>query len=91
MTDTSRFVGIDISKSPFDIRIVPHGRTASFANSAAGIAGFLAAARPASVGRDEMTACLTSDPDRSSKADVLMSLTGSGRRTACFLIAGRMG
>jgi len=35
-----------------------------------------------------MTACLTSDPDRSSKADALMSLTGIGLRTACFLIAG---
>ncbi|WP_457587476.1 hypothetical protein [Ensifer canadensis] len=42
MTYTSRFVGIDISKSSFDICILPEGRMASFANTAAGIAAFIA-------------------------------------------------
>jgi transposase len=37
---------------------------------------------------DEMTACLQSDAELSSKADVLMSLKGIGLRTACFLMAG---
>ncbi|TMV03507.1 IS110 family transposase [Brucella haematophila] len=40
MSDTTRFVGIDISKSSFDIYILPDHRTASFANSAQGIAAF---------------------------------------------------
>jgi hypothetical protein len=42
VTYTSRFVGIDISKSSFDICILPEGRMASFANTAAGIAAFIA-------------------------------------------------
>jgi len=46
MTDTTRFVGIDISKSSFDICILPDGRSASFANSAEGIADFLVFIEP---------------------------------------------
>lgn len=46
MTYTSRFVGIDISKSSFDICILPDGRLASFANTAAGIARFMAFVAP---------------------------------------------
>lgn len=42
MTYTSRFVGIDISKSSFDVCVLPEARHACFANDAAGIAGFLA-------------------------------------------------
>ena len=42
MSHTSRFVGIDISKSSFDICILPERRMATFANTAEGIAGFLA-------------------------------------------------
>lgn len=42
MTYTSRFVGIDISKSAFDICVLPDGRSARFANTAAGIADFIA-------------------------------------------------
>jgi transposase len=43
MTHTSYFIGIDISKSSFDICILPDGRSARFANTAAGIADFIAA------------------------------------------------
>lgn len=46
MTYTSRFVGIDISKSSFDVCVLPDGKTARFANDAAGIADFLAFAAP---------------------------------------------
>lgn len=42
MTYTSRFIGIDISKSSFDICILPEERFASFANDGAGIALFMA-------------------------------------------------
>ena len=42
MSHTSRFVGIDISKSSFDICILPERQVASFANTAEGIAGFIA-------------------------------------------------
>ena len=42
MTHTSRFVGIDISKSSFDICILPERQVASFANTAEGIAEFIA-------------------------------------------------
>lgn len=42
MTDTNRFVGIDISKSSLDICVLPEARSASFANDSAGIARFLA-------------------------------------------------
>jgi transposase len=42
VTYTSRFVGIDISKSAFDICVLPDGRSARFANTAAGIADFIA-------------------------------------------------
>lgn len=46
MTYTNRFVGIDISKSFFDICILPDGRSASFANTAAGITEFMAFVAP---------------------------------------------
>lgn len=42
MTYTSHFVGIDISKSSFDICLLPEDRSATFANTAAGIAAFIA-------------------------------------------------
>lgn len=42
MSYTKRFVGIDISKSSFDICILPDNRSARFANSPAGIARFIA-------------------------------------------------
>ncbi|WLD98614.1 transposase [Agrobacterium leguminum] len=42
MTDTNRFVGIDISKSSLDICVLPEARSASFANDIAGIAKFMA-------------------------------------------------
>lgn len=41
MSYTKRFVGIDISKSSFDICILPDKRSASFANTPAGIARFI--------------------------------------------------
>ncbi|MEH3110585.1 MAG: IS110 family transposase [Agrobacterium cavarae] len=41
MTYTSRFVGIDISKSSFDVCVLPEERFANFANDAAGIARFV--------------------------------------------------
>jgi transposase len=46
MTYTSRFVGIDISKSSFDICVLPDEQSASFANTAAGIAEFMAFVAP---------------------------------------------
>lgn len=42
MSYTRRFVGIDISKSSFDICILPDNRAASFANTPTGIARFMA-------------------------------------------------
>lgn len=41
MTYISRFVGIDISKSSFDICILPDGQSANFANTAVGITQFM--------------------------------------------------
>lgn len=41
MTYTNRFVGIDISKSSFDICVLPERQSASFSNDAAGIAAFI--------------------------------------------------
>ena len=41
MSHTSRSVGIDISKSSFDICILPEGQVARFANTADGIAEFI--------------------------------------------------
>jgi transposase len=46
MSYTSRFVGIDISKSSFDICILPERKTASFSNTPHGIAAFLALLAP---------------------------------------------
>ena len=46
MTDITRFVGIDISKSSFNVCVLPDGRSASFANSAEGIADFLVFIEP---------------------------------------------
>ena len=42
MSHTSRFVGIDISKSSFDICILPERQMATFANTAEGICAFIA-------------------------------------------------
>lgn len=42
MTYTNRFIGIDISKSSFDICVLPEITSASFSNDACGIAQFLA-------------------------------------------------
>lgn len=42
MTYTTRFVGIDISKSTLDLYVLPDEQSASFANSAVGIAELLA-------------------------------------------------
>ena len=42
MTYTNRFVGIDISKSSFDICLLPENKSASFSNDASGISQFLA-------------------------------------------------
>lgn len=42
MSYTKRFVGIDVSKSSFDICILPDNRSASFGNTPAGIARFIA-------------------------------------------------
>ena len=42
MTHASRFVGIDISKSSFDICILPERQLAAFANTAEGICAFIA-------------------------------------------------
>lgn len=41
MTYTNRFIGIDISKSSFDICVLPEISSASFSNDASGIARFL--------------------------------------------------
>jgi transposase len=46
MSYTSRFVGIDISKSSFDICILPEQQSLTFANTAQGIAAFLAFLAP---------------------------------------------
>lgn len=42
MSYTSRFVGIDISKSSFDICVLPEAHSATFSNDAGGIARFIA-------------------------------------------------
>lgn len=42
MTYTTRFVGIDISKSSFDICVLPDKKTATYANTPEGVAEFLA-------------------------------------------------
>ncbi len=42
MSYTSRFVGIDISKSSLDACVLPDGQTVTYQNTAAGIASFLA-------------------------------------------------
>jgi hypothetical protein len=42
MSYTNRFIGIDISKSSFDICVLPENKSASFSNDASGIAQFLA-------------------------------------------------
>src|SRR6218665_332897 len=42
MSHPSRFVGIDISKSSFDICILPERQVATFANTAEGICAFIA-------------------------------------------------
>lgn len=46
MTYTSRFVGIDISKSSFDVCVLPDRRTGCFANTTDGIARLLAFVAP---------------------------------------------
>lgn len=42
MPHTNRFIGIDISKSSFDICVLPENNSVSFSNDACGIAQFLA-------------------------------------------------
>ncbi|MBB3945610.1 transposase [Rhizobium skierniewicense] len=42
MSYTNRFIGIDISKSSFDICVLPENNSASFSNDVCGIARFLA-------------------------------------------------
>lgn len=42
MTYTTHFVGIDISKSSFDICLLPEKKTATYANTAEGVTSFLA-------------------------------------------------
>lgn len=42
MSYTSRFVGIDISKSSFDICVLPEARSVTFSNDTGGIARFIA-------------------------------------------------
>lgn len=46
MSYTKRFVGIDISKMSFDLCVLPDGETACFANTASGIAAFMAFISP---------------------------------------------
>lgn len=46
MSYTNRFIGIDISKSSFDICILPEKKTVSFSNTSDGIAAFLALLAP---------------------------------------------
>ena len=46
MTYTSRFIGIDISKSAFDICLLPDQASLTFANTAEGIADFFAFLAP---------------------------------------------
>jgi transposase len=41
MTYTNRFIGIDISKSSFDICVLPENNSARFSNDALGIAQLL--------------------------------------------------
>lgn len=46
MTYTTRFVGIDISKSSFDVCLLPDEEQASFPNTSEGVAAFLAFLAP---------------------------------------------
>lgn len=46
MTYTTRFVGIDISKSAFDVCLLPDEEQASFPNTTEGIAAFIAFLTP---------------------------------------------
>jgi len=70
---TSRFVGIDISKSSFDIWIVPDNRSASFPNTTAGIARFISVV----ASLDKLERCLL-EPTGGYEHRVLEALLSAG-------------
>lgn len=73
MSYTSRFVGIDISKSSFDICILPDNRSASFPNTAAGIAKFISVV----ASLDRLERCLL-EPTGGYEHRVLEALLSAG-------------
>lgn len=70
---TSRFVGIDISKSSFDIWILPDNRSASFPNTTAGIARFISVV----ASLDKLERCLL-EPTGGYEHRVLEALLSAG-------------
>ncbi|KZK89243.1 Transposase [Pseudovibrio sp. W64] len=73
MTYTSCFVGIDISKSSFDVCVLPERQYRSFANSAKGIADFLAF-----LSSYEHIERLILEPTGGYENGVLIALQGAG-------------
>jgi transposase len=73
MSYTNRFVGIDISKSSFDICILPDNRSASFPNTAAGIAKFISVV----ASLDRLERCLL-EPTGGYEHRVLEALLSAG-------------
>jgi transposase len=73
MSYTSRFVGIDISKSSFDICILPDNRSASFPNTAAGVAKFISVV----ASLDRLERCLL-EPTGGYEHRVLEALLSAG-------------
>lgn len=73
MSYTSRFVGIDISKSSFDIWILPDNRSASFPNTTAGIARFISIV----ASLDKLERCLL-EPTGGYEHRVLEALLSAG-------------
>lgn len=73
MSYTSRFVGIDISKSSFDIWILPDNRSASFPNTTAGIARFISVV----ASLDKLERCLL-EPTGGYEHRVLEALLSAG-------------
>lgn len=73
MSYTSRFVGIDISKSSFDICILPDNRSASFPNTTAGIAKFISVV----ASLDRLERCLL-EPTGGYEHRVLEALLSAG-------------
>lgn len=73
MSYTSRFVGIDISKSSFDIWILPDDRSASFPNTTAGIARFISVV----ASLDKLERCLL-EPTGGYEHRVLEALLSAG-------------